>query len=303
MDFAPSIAWRREACKEEALGDFAWKDERGPSSLRQTLKLFQRQQAGETRSERRSGAHLGFSWALRYHAELNWNELEMRWNTANAASGDDQGLSESISFVHCGVCVTFSCAKQLPSCVDLSPFGLTVGYITALHGFHTAGDSAETRFAFTASHGFHTARDSAETRSAFSVHSTSFASSPLSHWSDQPAQWTEPVLDTRWLVFRLDVACAPAQWTHKLRSLILLRTREPVWPSGKLVSGRTSVWYRFGSPFSSKVVVCWHCLVTLSHTIGRLPRSRDLDLGFAPWAETRSLYYRLSVGMVSWRCT
>ena len=28
---------------------------------------------------------------------------------------------------------------------------------------------------------------------------------------------------------------------------------EPVWPSGKaVVSGRTSVRYRFGSPFSSK---------------------------------------------------
>ena len=46
---------------------------------------------------------------------------------------------------------------------------------------------------------------------------------------------------------------------------------EPVWPSGKallrLVSGRTSVRYRFGSPFSSKVVVCGHCLVTLSLTV------------------------------------
>ena len=27
---------------------------------------------------------------------------------------------------------------------------------------------------------------------------------------------------------------------------------EPVWPSGKAVGGRTSVRYRFGSPFSSK---------------------------------------------------
>ena len=46
---------------------------------------------------------------------------------------------------------------------------------------------------------------------------------------------------------------------------------EPVWPSGqggRLVSGRTSVQYRFSSPpFSSKVVVCGHCLVTLSLTI------------------------------------
>ena len=36
---------------------------------------------------------------------------------------------------------------------------------------------------------------------------------------------------------------------------------------GRLVSGRTSVQYRFGSPFSSKVVVCGHGLVTLSLTI------------------------------------
>ena len=36
---------------------------------------------------------------------------------------------------------------------------------------------------------------------------------------------------------------------------------------GRLVSGRTSVGYRFGSPFSSKVVVCEHGLVTLSLTI------------------------------------
>ena len=45
---------------------------------------------------------------------------------------------------------------------------------------------------------------------------------------------------------------------------------EPVWPSGmvlvRLVSRRTSVRIRFGS-FSSKVVVCGHCLVTLSITI------------------------------------
>ena len=46
---------------------------------------------------------------------------------------------------------------------------------------------------------------------------------------------------------------------------------EPVWPSGKalvgLVSRRTSVRIRFGSPFSSKVVLCGHCLVTLSLTV------------------------------------
>ena len=42
-DITPSIAWRREAWKEEALDYFPWKDERGPSSIRRTLELFQRQ--------------------------------------------------------------------------------------------------------------------------------------------------------------------------------------------------------------------------------------------------------------------
>ena len=37
----PSIAWRREAWKEEALDYLPWKDERGPSSIRQTLEPFQ----------------------------------------------------------------------------------------------------------------------------------------------------------------------------------------------------------------------------------------------------------------------
>ena len=37
------IAWLRKALKEEALDDLHWKDEREPSSVRQTLKPFQRQ--------------------------------------------------------------------------------------------------------------------------------------------------------------------------------------------------------------------------------------------------------------------
>ena len=58
----PSIAWRREAWKEEALDNLFLKDERGPSSIRRALELFQRQN-GET-SERRDGAHMGFSERL-----------------------------------------------------------------------------------------------------------------------------------------------------------------------------------------------------------------------------------------------
>ena len=45
---------------------------------------------------------------------------------------------------------------------------------------------------------------------------------------------------------------------------------EPVWPSGKAlvrpVSGRTTVGYRFGSPFSSKRLWFVDSLVTLSIT-------------------------------------
>ena len=39
-DIRPSIAWRRESRKEEALDDLPWQDERGPSSVRRTLELF-----------------------------------------------------------------------------------------------------------------------------------------------------------------------------------------------------------------------------------------------------------------------
>ena len=49
------------------------------------------------------------------------------------------------------------------------------------------------------------------------------------------------------------------------RDCLNLLIRELVWPSGMALG--TSVPIRFGSPFSSKVVVCGHCLVTLSLTI------------------------------------
>ena len=46
-DITPSVARSREAWKEEALDDLPSKDERGPSSIRQTLELFQRQRWGK----------------------------------------------------------------------------------------------------------------------------------------------------------------------------------------------------------------------------------------------------------------
>ena len=74
-DFTPSIAWRRDAWKEEAPDDLLSKDERGPSSIRRTLDRF-KGNCGET-SEKRGGAHnTGFSERrdTYYWTELNWTE-------------------------------------------------------------------------------------------------------------------------------------------------------------------------------------------------------------------------------------
>ena len=52
---------------------------------------------------------------------------------------------------------------------------------------------------------------------------------------------------------------------HYLRPTRFGGNCEPLWPSGKAEG--TSVRIRFGFPFSSKVLVCGHCLVTLSLTV------------------------------------
>ena len=71
-DTTPSIAWRREAWKEEALDDLPWKDERGLSSIRRTLEPFQRWH-WQTFWETEWSAY-GLFRAHRYHLELNWTE-------------------------------------------------------------------------------------------------------------------------------------------------------------------------------------------------------------------------------------
>ena len=71
-DITPSIAWRGEAWREEALDDLPWKDERGPSSIRQTLELFQRQRWGNFWETGWSA--YGLFRAYVYHLELNLNE-------------------------------------------------------------------------------------------------------------------------------------------------------------------------------------------------------------------------------------
>ena len=70
-DITPLITWRREACKEEALDDLPWKDERGTSTIRRTLEPFQRLR-WENFWEMGWSAY-GLFRAHRYHLELNWN--------------------------------------------------------------------------------------------------------------------------------------------------------------------------------------------------------------------------------------
>ena len=72
-DISPSIAWRREAWKEEALDDLPSKDERGPSSIRRIWHRF-KSNVGET-SEWWGGAHKGFSGST--NTILNWIELNL----------------------------------------------------------------------------------------------------------------------------------------------------------------------------------------------------------------------------------
>ena len=71
-DITPSITWRREALKEEVLDDLPWKDERGPSSIRQTLEPFKRQHWGNF-WETEWNTYMGFSKCI--DTVLNWTEL------------------------------------------------------------------------------------------------------------------------------------------------------------------------------------------------------------------------------------
>jgi len=73
-DITPSIAWRREAWKEEALDDLPWKDERGPSSIKRTLELFERRRWGNLWEMGWTACYRPFR-THRYHLELNWAEL------------------------------------------------------------------------------------------------------------------------------------------------------------------------------------------------------------------------------------
>ena len=66
--------WRREAWKEEALDDLPRKDERGPSSIRRTLELFERRRWGNFWEMGWTACYRPFR-THRYHLELNWAQL------------------------------------------------------------------------------------------------------------------------------------------------------------------------------------------------------------------------------------
>ena len=74
-DITPLITWRREACKEEALDDLPWKDERGPSSVGRTLEPFQRLRWGNFWQT--GWSTYGLFKAHRCHLEMNWNWTEL----------------------------------------------------------------------------------------------------------------------------------------------------------------------------------------------------------------------------------
>ena len=78
-DITPSIAWRREAWKEEALDDLPWKDERGSSSIWRTQEPFQRQCWGNVWE--REWSTYGLFRAHRYHIEVNGTDLNSSTTT------------------------------------------------------------------------------------------------------------------------------------------------------------------------------------------------------------------------------
>ena len=71
-----SLKGTREGHRQEALDDLPWKDERGPSSLGQTLEPFQRQRWGNFWET--GWSTYGLFQAHRYHLELNWTAMWWR---------------------------------------------------------------------------------------------------------------------------------------------------------------------------------------------------------------------------------
>ena len=91
-----SIAWRREAWKEEALDDLPWKDERGPSSVRRTLEPFQTQRWGNFRETGWERIIMGFS--ERTDTILKWTEVHAQTRPSRrepiTAAGRHHGMNQ-----------------------------------------------------------------------------------------------------------------------------------------------------------------------------------------------------------------
>ena len=93
-DITPLTAWRREAWKEEELDNLPWKDERGPSSIRRTLELFQRQRWGNFWKTGCSA--YGLFRAHKYHLELNWTQLNWRRSKRSVGNRNNEGSKFTI---------------------------------------------------------------------------------------------------------------------------------------------------------------------------------------------------------------
>ena len=90
------IALKRDAWNEEALDDVTWKDERRPSSIRQTLEHFQRQR-WENFRETGWSTYYGLFLAHRYHLELNWTDKLSTESVSNNITEKAGKIQESFS--------------------------------------------------------------------------------------------------------------------------------------------------------------------------------------------------------------
>ena len=78
-DITQLITWGREVLKQEVLDDLPWKDERGLSSIRQTLEPFQRQHWGNFWEMRwREKWAFSSTWIPSW-TELIWKHKSITW--------------------------------------------------------------------------------------------------------------------------------------------------------------------------------------------------------------------------------
>ena len=90
----------KRGVEREALDNLPWKDERGPSSIRQTLEMFQRWHWGNFWEMDSWSGLCGLFQVHRYHLELNSTELCL---TAFCLRADPAGLVKLRVSGHTGV--------------------------------------------------------------------------------------------------------------------------------------------------------------------------------------------------------